>query len=243
MQKKQKQLENKDDESLLSHLEALRTTVIHCLMSMCVVLPFALYLSPKLLNFLTKILSEKNNITLNYFSPMEVFIIQLKLALLISLIVASPYIAKKIWDFLLPALYDNEKKFIKRVVILSSLLFIIGSLFCLFVILPFIINFGVSFSNQYIKATFNITNVINLCIGLSAVFGLMFQIPLVVNFLIKFDIIDYNDISDKRPYVVIVLLIISAFLTPPDIVSQILLAIPTYLLFESGLLFSRKYKK
>ena len=121
MQKKQKQLENKDDESLLSHLEALRTTVIHCLVSMCVVLPFALYLSPKLLIFLTKILSEKNNITLNYFSPMEVFIIQLKLALLISLIVASPYIAKKIWDFLLPALYDNEKKFIKRVVILSIL--------------------------------------------------------------------------------------------------------------------------
>ena len=236
-------MQEDSDKSLIAHLEELRSTILSCIIALAVVLPFVFYFAPWGLDKLTAILSKNANITFNYFSPMEVFVLELKLALLFDVVICFPYITKKLWDFILPALYDNERKFIKRIALTSTLLFIFGVLFCVFVIFPLILNFGVSFSTQHIQAVFGITNVINLCISLALVFGLMFQIPLIVNFLIRLDVISYETLADKRPYVVVILLIVSALLTPPDIVSQILLSIPTYLLFELGLLFSKNLTK
>lgn len=233
---------NKDNESLISHLEALRETLLKCFISLSVILPFTFFISPKALDYLIKILIGTNNITFNYFSPTEVFILQIKMAVVIDLLICFPYIAKKIWDFILPALYENERKFIKSIIFLSSSLFICGVLFCLFFILPLIINFGMSFATPNIQAVFGISNVVTLSLWLAVVFGLMFQMPLITHSLIKFGIIDYKTIADKRPYVVVGLLILAAILTPPDVVSQIMLFIPTYALFELGLLFSRGKK-
>lgn len=228
-----------NNESLITHLEALRETLIKCFISLGIILPLAFLAAPKALNLLIKILIGNNNITFNYFSPTEVFILQIKIALVIDLIICFPYIAKKIWDFILPALYEHERKMIKSIVFLSSSLFVLGVTFCVFVILPLIINFGMSFSSSNIQAVFGISNVVTLSLWLAVVFGLMFQMPLLTHFLIKSGVVDYETIADKRPYVVVILLIAAAVLTPPDIISQILLFIPTYLLFELGLLFSR----
>lgn len=235
-------METKDNETLISHLEALRETLLKCFISLGVVLPFTLFLAPKALDYLIKILIGNNNVTFNFFSPTEVFILQIKMAVVIDLVICFPYMAKKIWDFILPALYDNEKKFIKSIVLISSTLFVCGVLFCLFLILPLIINFGMSFATGQIQAVFGISNVINLSLWLAVVFGLMFQMPLVTYSLIKSGIVDYETIADKRPYVVVGLLILAAVLTPPDVVSQVMLFIPTYALFEFGLLFSRGKK-
>ena len=234
---------NDKEESLISHLEALRSTLIRCFGTIGIILPIAFYFSPKLLNFLIKLLISDNKISLNYFAPMEVFILQIKLALLISAIVAFPYIANQIWNFVLPALYYNERNFIGRIVGTSSLLFCLGVIFCLFMILPLIINFGMSFSGENIHAVFGVSNIVNLALGLSFTFGLMFQVPLVTYMLIKSDIVSYEAISSKRPYVVVGILVIAALLTPPDIISQIMLFTPTYLLFELGLIFSKFNKK
>ena len=106
-------------------------------------------------------------------------------------------------------------------------------------ILPLIINFGMGFSTSSIQAVFGITNVITLSLWLALVFGIMFQMPLVTYAMIKFGIVDYETISEKRPFVVVILLIVAAILTPPDVVSQVMLFMPTYALFEVGLLFSR----
>lgn len=231
-----------DNESLISHLEALREMLIKCFTSLAVVLPFTLFAAPHALNYLTKILIGKNNITLNFFSPTEVFLIQIKMAVLLDIIVCFPYMMKKIWDFLLPALYEHEKKFIKSIVFVSSLLFILGVIFCIFIILPLIINFGMSFSTETVQAVFGISNIINLSLWMALIFGLMFQVPLITHMLIKWDIVSYQSISDKRPYVIVGLLIIAAILTPPDVLSQIMLFTPTYLLFELGLLFSKNKK-
>lgn len=228
------------NESLISHIEALRETLLKCLYSIVIVLPFAFFCAPKALNWLINTIMGDKNITLNYFSPVEVFLIQIKMALVIDLVICFPYIAKKLWDFLLPALYDNEKKFIKSVVFISSLLFIIGVCFCLFVILPLVINFGKSFESETIHAMFNISTVVTLSLWMSIVFGLMFQVPLITYSLIKSGFISYNTIADKRPYVIVGLLIIAGFLTPPDIISQLMLGVPTYLLFEAGLLFAKR---
>ena len=229
-----------NDESLIAHLEALRETILKCLISLSIVFPFMLFLAPKTLECLIDIIISDSNVTVNYFSPAEVFLIQIKTAAVLALIVCFPYIAKKIWDFILPALYENERKFIKTTVLTSSILFILGVLFSIFFILPLIIKFGISFSTSNIKAVFGISNIINLSLWMSISFGLMFQLPLITYSLIKSDIISYDSISDKRPYVIVGILIIAGILTPPDVVSQILLAIPTYMLFEIGLFFARK---
>ncbi len=230
------------EESLISHLEALRSTLLKCFVSVGILLPFMFIISPKVLNFLIKILVSDNNITLNYFAPLEVFVLQIKLALLMSIILAFPYIAKQLWNFILPALYENERKFIKTIIILSSLLFAAGVIFCICLILPLIINFGMSFAKDNINAMFGVSNIVNLALWLGFTFGLMFQIPLVTHLLIKWDILSYDSISSKRPYVVVIILTVAALLTPPDIVSQVLLFLPTYLLFELGLVFSKRKK-
>ena len=223
-----------NDESLIAHLEALRETLLKCLIVLGLVFPFMLFAAPKALECLTDIIISDSNVTLNYFSPAEVFIIQIKTAAVLDLIVCFPYIAKKIWDFILPALYENERKFIKTTVLTSTALFVTGVLFCIFFILPLIIKFGLSFSSSNIKAVFGISNIINLSLWMSISFGLMFQLPLITYSLIKSDIIPYESISDKRSYVIVGILIMAGILTPPDVVSQILLALPTYMLFEIG---------
>lgn len=232
-------MENKE-ESLVSHLEALRATLIKCFVALGIGIVPMFLAAPYFMNLLIKIMIADNNISLNYFSPMEVFILQIKMAVVLDLLLCFPYIAKKIWEFLLPGLLENERRFVKSIVLSSGLLFITGVLFCLFFILPLVINFGISFATTDIKAVFGISNIITLALWLSVVFGIMFQFPLVTFSLIRSGIVSYESMKDKRPYIFVGILIIAAFLTPPDVVSQTMLAIPTYLLFEIGLYFSHK---
>lgn len=231
------------DESIISHIEAFRTMLLKCIKAVGIVLIPMLLVAPKCLDFFINLILRGNNISLNYFSPAEVFIIQIKFALVLDIILCFPYIAKQVWNFCVPALYDHERKFIKSIVFTSSALFILGSMFCLFVILPLIINFGMSFSTSNVQAVLGISNVVNLSIWLILAFGVMFQLPLITHALIKSDIVSYETIKNSRPYVIVGLLIIAGILTPPDVVSQVMLFTPTYLLFELGLLFSRSKKK
>ncbi|MCL2144582.1 MAG: twin-arginine translocase subunit TatC [Endomicrobia bacterium] len=230
------------DESLSQHLAALRKALIRSFICIGVLLPFCFWISPKVLDFFITLLIGDSNISLNYFSPMEVFILQMKIALFTDLILSFPYIVKNIWDFILPALYSKEKKFIKSIVFSSTFLFCFGILFCIFAILPMIIKFGLSFSSPHIQPVFGVSNIVTLSLTLSVVFGIMFQFPLITYSLIKSGIISYESVSSKRSYIIIGVLIVAAILTPPDVISQIALAVPTYLLFEVGLLFARRTK-
>ena len=231
------------DESLVSHLEALREMLIKCFVALGIGgLPMFL-VAPYFIDWLIEIIISNNNIALNYFSPMEIFVLQIKTAVVLDILLCFPYIAKQVWKFVLPALYDNEKRFIRSIVLSSSFLFCVGVLFCIFFILPLIVNFGISFATPNIQAVFGISNIITLSLWLAIVFGVMFQFPLITYWLIYSGIASYETIKDKRSYVFVIILIIAALLTPPDIVSQTMLAIPTYLLFEFGLFMGKKSKK
>lgn len=232
--------DTQNNTDLISHLEELRHTLIRCFIAIGIILPLALFLAPILLDILIKYLIKGLPITLNFFSPMEIFILQLKTSLLLDLLICFPYIAKQLWNFILPALYDRERRFIKSIIISSSTLFIIGVIFCLLFILPLIIRFGASYATAEINALFGISNIISLSLQLSIIFGIMFQFPLITYALIKANIITYNAVKSKRPYIFTLILIISAILTPPDIVSQLMLTGPTYILFELGLYFAKK---
>lgn len=233
-----------EDESLISHLEALRKTLISCILSLALGVIPMFFCAPYVIDWLIKIMLSSHEVTLNYFSPMEVFILQIKTAVFLDFLICFPFICYKIWQFVLPALYDNERRFIKSIVISSGSLFILGALFCLFFILPMIIDFGLSFTSAHIQATLGISNIISLSLWLSTVFGLMFQFPLIVYALVSHGIISGEQIKQKRPYVLVAILIIAALLTPPDVVSQLMLATPTYLLFEGGLYIAcKKHQK
>ena len=231
------------EETLLDHLEALRTVLIKCLSALAIGLVPIFFVAPYVMDLLIKVMMGNNAVQLNFFSPMEVFILQIKMALLLDVLVCFPYIIRQVWSFILPALYDNERKFIKSIVLSSSVLFIIGVLFCLFFILPLVIRFGLSFVTDNIQAVFGIGNIVSLALWLSFVFGVMFQFPLVTYALIRSEMVSYEAIKAKRTYVFVGILILSALLTPPDIVSQLLLTIPTYGLFEIGLFFGHKPHK
>jgi sec-independent protein translocase protein TatC len=231
------------DENIITHLEALRKMLIKCLVALAVLLLPMFLLAPYALDWLIKIILQDSNITLNYFTPMEVFMLQLKIAAVLDILVCFPYIARQVWLFLLPALYDNERRFIKSMVLASSALFITGVLFCLFFILPLIINFGIGFSAPNLQAMFGVGNIIGLALTLSLIFGIMFQFPLVTYFLICFNVLSYNQIKHLRPYVFVGILILAGILTPPDVVSQLMLTIPTYLLFEIGLIAGKRCGK
>ena len=109
--------------------------------------------------------------------------------------------------------------------------------------LPLVIRFGMSFMTSNIQAMWGITNIINMSLWMSVAFGVMFQFPLITYSLIKYGIVSYKTFSDKRPYVVVILLILAAIFTPPDVLSQLILFTPTYLLFELGLLCAKFKKK
>ena len=230
------------DENLVAHLEALRSMLIRCLTAIAVGLLPMILIAPYFLDWLIKTIIADSPVTLNFFSPAEVFILQIKLAVVLDLAVCFPYIAKQVWNFVLPALYDNERRFIRSIVLVSSLLFCTGVVFCIFLILPLIIKFGVSFSSEDLKAVFGISNVIGLSLWLAVAFGIMFQFPLVTYSLIRSGIASYEAVKSKRRYIFIAILVVAAFLTPPDIVSQLLLALPTYGIFEGGLYFARRIK-
>ena len=232
-------MDDNKEESLISHLEALRETILKCLTALCVVIPFTLWLSPHVLNCLVDIIAGSDKISFNFFSPMEVFLLQLKTALLLDVIICFPYMAKKVWDFILPALYEHEKKFIRTVALASTFLFILGAAFCIFVIMPIVVKFGMSFASQNINPVFGLSNIINLTLVMAAAFGAMFQMPLITIALVRSGIISYESLSDKRPYVIVIILILAAIFTPPDVVSQLMLGTPTYLLFEVGLFVAK----
>lgn len=227
------------ESSLITHLEALRRVMLRSLGALAIGIVPLFLVSPYVLDWFCKQIAMQSEITLHYFSPMEVFLLQLKISVLLDCVLFSPYIAWNVWQFVLPALYDNEKKFIRSMVALTSFLFVAGVTFCLIVCFPLVLRFGMSFAGETLQPIFGVSNLVSLALWLSLAFGCMFQFPLVTYALIRGGVVDYKTVCNKRPYVVVAILIFAALLTPPDIISQLMLGLPTYLLFEIGLLAAR----
>ncbi|MCR4662636.1 MAG: twin-arginine translocase subunit TatC [Endomicrobiaceae bacterium] len=235
--------ETTDQEKLVYHLSELRKTFLNIIVCIIILFPLGYFLAPYVTNFIAKWSFSYQNIQLNFFSPMEVFLLNLKVGIILAFTIGFPYIVYQIWKFILPALYAKEKKFLKTAVFCSSFLFILGVVICVAFVLPLIIRFSMSFATEQIKPVLGISNFLSLSGWLMLAFGLMFQFPVAIYFLVKFDIVSTDILKQKRPYVVIILLIIAALLTPPDIISQILLFVPTYLLFELGIFFAQLTEK
>ena len=234
---------NDSENTLIAHLDALRRTLLRCVTVTALLYPVGYLASPYVINALVQWSFPESAGKLHYFAPMEVFWVQLKLALILALALAYPWNMLQLWRFLLPALYDEERRVLGWWIVFSSILFFGGVAFCTGVILPMLMNFSGGFATPELQPILGLANFLNLAGWLMLAFGVMFQAPIAVLLAVRFGAISTESLKRKRPYVMTAILILAAILTPPDIVSQVALAIPTWLLFELGLFLAGQMKR
>lgn len=167
------------------------------------------------------------------------FMIPLKWALLTGFLVALPFLFIQIWRFMSPGLYTHEKKWAKPVLILGLILFYVGASFALKIVCPMAIGFFSRVAPNNVTMMTDIQYYYDFVMNLMLAFGLSFEVPIVVFLLIHLGWVAPETLAKKRPYIIVGAFIVGMLLTPPDVISQIMLAVPLWLLFESGLLLSK----
>lgn len=231
--------------SFLSHLEALRALLLKSLAAVAVLLLPAFYCANEVMNRLLAYLSRPLNgegptLQFHFFSPLEPFLVQLKLSLLLALFGALPYVSLQVARFVAPALYSHERRALRWLAGMISVLFLIGAAFAFFLVLPLLLNFARSYSTPQLTPMLGLANFVELAGLLLLGFGLMFQLPVVTLLLVKTGVVRVATLRKQRPVILIVILALAAILTPPDVLSQLLMAIPTWLLFEAALLIAAR---
>ena len=229
-------------ESISSHLLELRTRLIRILIFMGLLsmigIPFASEIYAFVASPLLDILPQGSTmIATQVTSP---FMAPLKLVLFSALLVTMPYLFYEIWMFMSPGLYKNEKSFIAPLMISTILLFSSGVAFAYLVVCPIIFKFFIGVAPESIMVMTDISEYLNFIIKLIFAFGIAFEIPVATFLLIRAGIVQKETLVKARPYLIILFFVIGMLLTPPDIFSQLFLALPMWLLFEVGLLISRE---
>lgn len=171
------------------------------------------------------------------------FLAPLKLTLFVSLVLGIPYVLYQAWAFIAPGLYQHEKKLALPLLIASILLFYGGMAFAYFVVFPLIFQFMVMTAPKGVAVMTDINQYMDFVLTLFVAFGVSFQVPIATILLVVSGLVTRESIAEKRPYAIVFAFIIGAVLTPPDVVSQTLMAVPIWILFELGLLFSRLFIK
>ena len=174
---------------------------------------------------------------------LSTFVVPLKLSMLSTFYLIFPYVIGEIWFFIKPGLYENEKKFIKKILMISMLLVFVAFGFCFYLVFPQVILFFINFAPEGLSLKIDINFYLELLINLIFAFTVAFQIPIIVLFLTHLKIMSITKLKKMRPYIYVFTFILGAVLTPPDVLSQILLALPMIFLFEFGLFISNFFKK
>lgn len=234
---------------LMDHLNELRWRLVRCfiaagvgfLLCWTVVEPIFDFITAPLLSALPA------HGTAMYTTLPEPFFVRMFVAFVTGLFVTSPYIFYQIWAFISPGLYEEEKKGLLPIALLSAIFFIGGGVFCYFIVFPYAFNFFLGFSSEQIQAMPRITDYLDFVIKLLLAFGLIFEMPLFSFFLSRMGVITAQMMRKARRYAVLCIFIVAAILTPPDVVSQLLMAMPMLLLYEISILvaaaFGRKKKE
>jgi len=237
--------QNNTDTSILSHLRELRQRVTIAVITYVLGVFVLMYFSSAVFDFMATPLRSAlpPDTPLIFLNAPDVFFTYLKIALVLSLFVTAPITFYQAWAFIAPGLYAEEKTVFLSFFLSSILLLFMGGTFAFYVVFPIIFKFFLSFSTDTIQAMPAIKEYLSLVLKLLFAFGISFQVPIIVVILTRLGIVEAKDLADKRRYVIVWAFIFSAILTPPDIVSQILLAIPMYGLFEIGVFIAYRLEK
>lgn len=167
------------------------------------------------------------------------FMVPMKVSALVAFIVALPYVLYQAWAFVAPGLYEHEKKLAVPIIVASSLLFLFGVAFCYYFVFGQVFSFIHGFAPKSITPAPDIEAYFSFVITMFLAFGLTFEIPIVVVILVRSGLVSVEKLREARPYVIVGAFVIAAVVTPPDVLSQFMLAVPMCLLYEAGLLFAR----
>lgn len=233
-----------NNNSVFAFIGDLRGILIRSLAAMSILMVPLYIVSPYVMHFLLNTFFNSVAPKAYYFAPLEVFLLQLKIAFVMDFALCFPVFIRRLWKLAVAPFYKPESSAVSLICLLSFLLFAGGFALGLGILMPFVIRFGISFSGSGLYPLFGVSAVISMSLGLSLVLGLMFQFPLLLYMAVSSGITTIEAIRRRRPYMFIIILILAAVLTPPDIISQLLLAVPTYLFLEiSIIVLSLKFRK
>lgn len=230
-----------EEQSFLSHLVELRQRLVRAAIAIVVVFlalsPFMRDIFSVLSAPLMSVLPAGTKlIATGVITP---FMVPLKLTLFVSFLVALPFVLYQAWAFVAPGLYQHEKRLAGPVIASSVAMFALGMAYCYFVVFGLVFRFIASFAPESVNVAPDIDAYFSFVLGMFLAFGLTFEVPIVVVLLARFGIADVEKLRAARPYVIVGAFIVAAIFTPPDVISQLLLAVPLCLLYELGIQLAR----
>jgi len=233
------------EDTFISHLVELRDRLLRALISVGIVFvclfPFASDLYDVLAQPLLGALPQgAKMIATGVVTP---FLIPVKVAAMVAFSVALPYVLYQAWAFVAPGLYAHEKRLVMPLIVASTALFFLGVAFCYFFVFRLVFDFVFNIAPQSITVAPDIENYLNFVLTLFLAFGVTFEVPIVVLVLTRMGIVSIEQLVNIRPYFIVGAFVLAAIVTPPDVISQLLLAFPMWLLFEVGLLAASAFAR
>lgn len=228
-------------ETFISHLLELRNRLLKIVLGLvlCVIafLPF----SNELYTWLAQPLLSHMPVGTHMIATAVTtpFLVPMKVSTLVAIVVSLPYTLYQAWAFVAPGLYTHERRFIGPLIIASTSLFLAGMAFAYFVVFPVLFGFITASAPQGVAVMTDIGSYLDFVTTMFVSFGLAFEVPIAVVILVKFGIVKVDMLKEARPYVIVGAFIVGAVLTPPDVISQIMLAIPLWFLYEAGVFVAR----
>jgi sec-independent protein translocase protein TatC len=234
-------METDEQQPLISHLVELRDRLLRSVLAVLIIaallLPFANDLYHFLSEPLLKHLPESSTmIATEVASP---FLTPFKLTLSTAILLAIPFLLYQMWAFIAPGLYESEKRIAFPLLFSSTVLFFLGISFAYFVVFPLVFGFLTQAAPEGVAVMTDISSYLDFVLKLFFAFGFAFEVPIATLLLIRTGISSVESLSEKRPYIIVAAFVIGMLLTPPDVISQTLLAVPVWLLFELGLVSAR----
>ena len=230
------QIGEEKEMSFLDHLEELRWCITRCAVVLIILFPLGVIFSHDIVDIVVKF----SNVTaLIATDPAEIFMQKFRIGFMLALYLSIPYILYQIWVFVSPGLYQKEQVWGKYAALASYTLFLLGSLFGLFVIVPICLNFFASLESDVVRYTPRLADMVSFILRISAATGLASQLPVVVVLLYALGLVSIETLSRVRPWIFVIVFFLAAILTPPDITSQIMLGVPTCLIFELSIIVCR----
>jgi sec-independent protein translocase protein TatC len=219
--------------TFLDHLEELRKRVFYSLIALCMTAVVGFFFSQRVLDLLTRPVPN-----LVFLAPAEAFVVQLKVALVTGLFLAAPVIFYQFWRFVRPALQKHEVKYITGAVVVCSVLFAVGVAFAYLVVVPIAMKFLLGFETPKLHAMISISEFVGTVGAFLLACGVIFQLPVIMFFLTKLGVLSPGLLMKNQRLAIVLVFVVAAILSPPDVFSQILMAVPLLALFELGVLAS-----
>jgi sec-independent protein translocase protein TatC len=238
-------LQEDDKIPFTAHLDELRTRLIRCFIAIGIGFAASYLFKEKLFDILVKPLASvmEAGDTLIFTGLPEAFFTYLKVSLLSGIMLASPIIIYQFWMFVAPGLYKKERQILLPIVFLSTVFFVGGSLFGYFIVFPWGFKFFLGFATETIRPLPSMKEYLSFSSKLLLAFGLVFELPLVLTFLARLGVVSVEFLKKNRKYALLIFFAGAAILTPPDVVTQVMMALPLMLLYEISIIGARVFGK